>query len=323
MNREFHYYILHFLCTSAGFSDTKAYTISYSSQYVDNNIVEHNVKKAGGVYKSIVTHNYGWIGDWFPKNVYVPFHFLPGDKNEADERKDGMRNDYCVTPGSAYARELVERAFKTNNFYRIGIGLHTFADTWAHRNFTGFNEKWNCVENNLMPDVGHAEVYSAPDKVNNIWYDKRLVNERVDNNERFLLAAREIYKLLCEYNGNTGDDVDFVMQGVEKIIGGHDDKRGPEERIYDCIIAHDIMEYDKFEWLERAVLLSNGYFSSDELRELDTFEWIKDSVLYRSSFLERPVLQPADGFYESDWYLWQEAAKAHLNEARKILKGLI
>jgi hypothetical protein len=323
MNKEFHYYILYFLCNKAGIQERDAYIISYSSQYVDNNVVTHNVKTAKGVYKTTVTQNYAWLGDWFPKNVYIPFHFLPGDVKKTETRKDGKTNEYNVTPDSANANALLEKAFETKDLYRIGISLHTYADTWAHQNFTGLNEKWNAVKDTIMPDVGHAEVYSEPDRVNHIWNDTRLVNSRVDNNARFLSASEAIYKKLCKYNGKDSSDVELVVSQVEDIFGGHGDNRAPDERIYDCIINHDIMEYDKFEWLKNAVYYYDDYFTSEELREFDTFEWIKDAILYQSSFLKRPVLEPREGFYESNFYLWHEAAKKHLEAVREILNGMI
>ncbi len=323
MNSEFHYYVIYFLCLESGISDRDAYIIAYSSQYVDNNIVKHVVNLSDGLYETRVTQNYAWLGDWFPKNVYVPFHFIPGDYKQADERKDKRQSRHCVTPGSTNARELLKRAFKTKNLYRIGMALHTFADTWSHQNFTGFNEDFNCVKNNLMPDVGHAEVYSSPDKINYEWQDTRLVDPHVTNNERFFAGAREIYKVLCEYNETPAENLDSIIEKVSEIFGEEDDRRSPEERIYDCILKYDMMEYNKFEWMNNAVVMNDGYFSSEELNELDTLEWIKDAILYQSSFLKRPVLQPQEGFYDSDWFNWHEQVKNHLSDVKEILKGLI
>ncbi|RPJ06186.1 MAG: hypothetical protein EHM28_10570, partial [Spirochaetaceae bacterium] len=205
MNIEFHYYILYILAKHAGLPEYDCITLAYSSQYVDNNLVGHRIHTDTRVYETSVTHNYGWWSDWFPAHVYIPFHFFPGDLScKGARRKDGKTNTLNCTAGGAFVRGLVRRAFDTKNLYRMGIAIHTFADSWAHQNFTGGNDSWNTIsQDSPIPKVGHADAISQPDIMTLKWIDPRLDGEGqyIDNLVRFLDAAANIYSYLCQFSG--------------------------------------------------------------------------------------------------------------------------
>lgn len=328
MNIEFHYYILHILLLKAGFNETDAYTVAYSSQFVDDSIIAQTITLPENEYHGIITQNYGWWGDWYPKNVYIPFHFFPGDIDYSPaQRKDGRANMYNTTPGSVQVVELLQEAFKTGNLYRIGIALHTYADSWAHQNFSGLNEEWNEIKATLIPNVGHAEVLNAPDIITNTWNDPRLLPEyeNINNRQRFLEAAKNIYEKLCSYTGKSPANADSVIMQIDHLVGSDENSAlRIKERIYDYILAEDLMEYNRHEWLEQALHYNaHDIFSLEELDEYNALEWIKDSILYSGALHKRPRLLPKPDFYTSHWYQWNEAAKAHLECARKILNGLI
>ncbi|MDJ1305769.1 MAG: hypothetical protein MRQ09_06030 [Candidatus Midichloria sp.] len=70
---------------------------------------------------------------------------------------------------------------------------------WSHQNFTGTYDCYNAMPGffrSMIIDIGHADMAADPDYVGYIWRDKRLINERIDNNKRLLIAA---LKLLEEY----------------------------------------------------------------------------------------------------------------------------
>lgn len=329
MNLEFHYYILYILCKEAGIEADDCITIAYSSQYVDNNIVEQQINLDGSIYKTIVTHNYGWWSDWFPKNVYIPFHFFPGNINHIGaKRKDGGVNPYNCTPGSSRVSLLLERAFRTNNLYRIGIGIHTYADSWAHQNFSGLNESWNTLSgDSIIPSVGHAEVISQPDAMTGRWLDQRLVakNQYIENQQRFMEAARYIFMYLCQYSKKPAGNWQWISKRLKQLIGPYDENdKNRENRIFDYIVEEDLLKYNKYEWIRDAVY-SDAYESlfEDSVKNYDKFNWIKDTLFYKTSVLERPVLNPKPDIKNSHFYKWHEAAKAHLAEARIILQDLL
>ena len=115
------------------------------------------------------------------------------------ERVDGAASRWTVTPDSPLAKELLVAALKTGDDFRIGIALHTYADTWAHQHFSGRVEQGNVVDpSSPLPPAGHLQALRAPDDAAGRWTDARLVPElsRVDNAARFRAAARKIYRYL-------------------------------------------------------------------------------------------------------------------------------
>ena len=195
MQKDFHYNIIYSIAKMTGFQD--ANTIAYSSQYVDDNnrkqyfkdgkeaMFPRKIRINGGHFYPIMTQTISTksLDIMVQKYVYIPFHFLPGDETV---KIDGKINAFSTTPNSENAKILLGNALKSENPCLIGIALHTFADTWSHQNFTGFQEEWNSVypEYNifkrLVPNIGHAEAGHSPDVISEIWTDHRL-GEQIDN----------------------------------------------------------------------------------------------------------------------------------------------
>ena len=55
----------------------------------------------------------------------------------------------------------------------------------------------------------------------------------------------------------------------------------------------------------------------------DKLLWLKDALLYRSSLVTRRPAPARPGFYDSHFYRWQVAARDHLKEAKRLLKGMV
>ena len=327
MNIEFHYYIIHYLCNHAGFSREDAYLISYSSQFTDHNIVSYDIDTGRNTYRTIPTQNYGFWDDSFPKEVYIPFHFFPGESDKsARVRRDGKRNSLCCTPNSPGLKELLISSLKTRNPYRIGIALHTYADSWAHQNFSGKLEEWNTIEKrSLIPAIGHAQALKKPDTLDLVWTDPRLLLEpaKVNNRDRVIRASRQIYKYLRTYNRLGFDDVDLVIWKLEQLLGPVRGEKPIQERITDYIIDLEIERYDRTEWVREAFSPTEVPGDERMFAGYDKFLWLKDALLYRSSLVVRQPAPAKSGFHESHFFLWQEAAKEHLREAKRQLKGLV
>jgi len=70
---------------------------------------------------------------------------------------------------SANARAVLKKALDSDNPCRLGIALHSYADTWSHQNFSGLQEPWNSVYpwynifKSIAPNIGHAEAGHLPD----------------------------------------------------------------------------------------------------------------------------------------------------------------
>ncbi len=324
MNIEFHYYILHYLCQAAGFSEDDAGIIACSSQFVDSNVQSYKIETNRGFYHTRATQNYVFWDSDFEKYAFIPFHFFPGDLEKTGLlRKDRRSNPLCCTAGSSRVKKLLLRALKTRNLYRIGIALHTYADSWAHQNFSGRREEWNRVNaDSLIPPVGHAQVLNSPDIFNSRWEDTRLKDEYryIKNSARFIKAARMIYKYLRIYNRLDFEDTDFVMSELEEIIGDIGREKTVEERICDIIIQTNIAKYDPREWTSEALNLPR--FSEDELiqKGYEKLMGLKTEFLRKYSLLKESPVTAKERFFSTHFYRWTEAAEAHLKDALDILQ---
>ena len=326
---EFHYYILHFLALRAGFGQEEARIVAYSSQLVDSSIFAYTVHWDGQLVKIEITQNYGWWEQDTPRDVYIPFHFFPGDEGHAPaKRTDGRRSRLSCTPSSPRVKEQLIRALKTRNLYRVGIALHTFADSWAHQNFSGLQEDWNVTGNrSLVPSIGHAQALTAPDDLAGVWVDPRIREGggRIDNWRRFHEAGSKIYKYLCTYNRRSFDDVELVMDELERMLGvsGRGTiEKSREERILDLIIGADIQQYDRNEWLDEAVYLGNEAIDEELFTGYSKLLWLRDTALYRTSLLRKKPLEAKKGFADTHLLHWNDAAREH-REAAWVVLGRI
>ncbi len=217
MDTEFHYYINYIIALRAGFAPETAYKIAYSAQYVDDNTEHYTVVQKSNLdlYSNILTQSMNpTLGVKDMISIYPVFHFIPGDDiiKSSSLRRDGECRYMTTTPNNKLARSCLINALKSSDPYWIGIASHAFADTWAHQNFTGLKDTYNCVEKHqtnksilgknllgLSAYVGHADVFLLPDTPNSIWYDYRLKDMKIDNNQRFLDAAKNMFEMYLKY----------------------------------------------------------------------------------------------------------------------------
>jgi hypothetical protein len=245
----------------------------------------------------------------------MPFHFLPGDYENV--KINGMTNPYCTTRNSKNANRLLDDALKSGNLYRIGIALHTYADTWAHERFTGFEEKWNKVVEwykdfkALAPDIGHADVWHVPDQICKTWKDHRFEGEvPIKNRERAFQAAENIYNKLS--NKRKGPPWADIKTDIEKIIhldSAVDD--ADEKKVYDErkrrieAFVGENLDYDKEKWISEAI-------------EFDLVEVKKSYLDVPPTVAEKEFvsvdLRLNEDFRSSNWYEFQVAAKIHQSE---------
>jgi hypothetical protein len=259
MNIEFHYYSLYYLCVSAGFSESDAETIALSSQLVDESISPREVFLNGRRLFTEVTQNYVFWDEDVGAQIYRPFHFIPGDPEEAaTKRIDEKASPYVVTADSPLSRDILITALRTQNLFRIGIALHSYADTWAHQNYSGKSEKLNSLDpSSIIPSVGHLQALKRPDIPGGRWTDTRLKPEfaGVVNAERFAIAAKMVYRFLSTYNKRGFIDEDSVVGKLETIWKSSGVFRGSdsEGRAADYIIELDVPAFGKRSWLSRAM----------------------------------------------------------------------
>ena len=317
MNEEFHYYIVAFLCKEAGLPAEDTRIISYASQYTDNALVPYDIETDRGIYRTQVTHHFGFWDKSQESDVWMPFHFIPGEE---------QKNRFSVAPASKNAKALLVAALKTRNPYRIGIALHGYADTWAHQNFTGRREEWNVIDSgSIIPPIGHAQALRKPDDIYEEWQDPRggIDAAPVSNYQRFTKAARAIYKYLATYNHRDYEDVDFVMERLKDILGTPKSPRSAEERKLDLLIEANVDTYRRNDWKGRAVVLNEETGDEGITPGYDKLLWLKHEVLHKTGFLKPRRVQARPSFYTSDYYEFHEAAKDHRGQARRVFGALL
>ena len=327
MNAEFHYYAVYFLCLRAGIPASRCSDIAFSSQYVDNAILAYEIDDGGFFYRSQVTQNYIFWDEDTLRGIYLPFHFIPGVLEAAEaERADGAASRWTVTPDSPLAKELLVAALKTGDDFRIGIALHSYADTWAHQHFSGRVERGNVVDpSSPLPPAGHLQALRSPDDAGGRWTDARLIPEltRVDNGSRFRAAARKIYRYLRTYLRAGFAEEDLVVDEIARAWSRYPGDM--KARIASYAVDFDIPAYDKRAYLSRAGIVDER--TEDALfGGYDKLAWLKAEIARRSSGGSGARRVETRGrFRGSDMHRWNEAARAHRELASSLLarEGLV
>lgn len=176
MQRDMHYYATYAMAAAAGIPKEDAETIAYASQNVDDQNDEDliSVREVGGDFCEAVvsiptahhpletgvlaglghlerevanlmrrTTNHK-AGRDDSRLVWVPFHFLPGNKGATYLEKLVCQKD------SHIANEMLEHhlglAQEDFGLVLAGIAAHVYADTFAHFGFSGVTSWLNSVD---------------------------------------------------------------------------------------------------------------------------------------------------------------------------------
>jgi len=327
MNVEFHYYTIYYLAQQAGFTDSDCEILAYSSQYLDNALVSYTVEHEGGVYRTAITHHFGFWDTSQEWEVWIPFHFYPAGSSSATKRRDGEYNRLDVQPNSDRVKQMLKGALKSRNLYRVGIALHTYADSWAHQNFSGRNEEWNRLDRRSpLPPIGHAQARRDPDGLDQNWIDPRLTppHDGVDNRARFLEAAGRIYRYLATYNRQSFADEELIISRLNRILGDPNTPRSV--RVADFVIECGMAEYSRTLWRRQAFRSGDTERGEVELGELesamDKLNWLKDELLHKTRLLRREPVTANPEFFRSHLFMWDQAAQTQRQLNRAALADL-
>jgi hypothetical protein len=322
MNAEFHYYAVLFLCLRAGLPERRAVDIAFASQYVDDAILPYDIDDGGRSYATQVTQNYLFWDERTLREVYLPFHFLPGDRERASaERADGKASRWAVTPDSPLAKELLVAALRAGDDFRIGIALHAYADTWAHQHFSGRIEEGNALDRSSpLPPAGHLQALRDPDDASGSWIDPRLAGglSRVDNGERFRAAARKIYRYLRTSLRLGFEDEDLHLDELSAAW-----RRYPGDikaRIASATVDLGLPPYDRRGYLAAAGI-AEAEAGDSLFAGYDKLAWAKAQVARRAGIGSGSRRVATRGLYrDSALRRWNEAAREHRELALSLLK---
>jgi BMFP domain-containing protein YqiC len=157
-----HYYGTYTLACAAGLAKKSAEIIATAAQFIDDNAANTGYDfddKAGRIFEDGVAridtvataHHVMDRANLKPddqRQVWVPFHFLPGNIGDSYTERLKCRMD------SAIAREMVDHHLNlADRDYAealIGVTAHVYADTFSHYGFSGVSSRGNKVENSKI-----------------------------------------------------------------------------------------------------------------------------------------------------------------------------
>ncbi len=344
MQKDFHHGTIYALARIAGFTPNEAAKAAYASQYVDDSVVKGVVEfDNGNLFKRGFTSHKATnpmnldIGDNL--DVWLPFHFLPGNEKDAQDANDTTCR-LLTRPGSSIAEEMIDNAIlqksKPYGLHLFGIALHVYADTWSHQGFAGIR----CDANN-MKDIkiespggpsmfalqmkalasanspiltGHAQVWVLPD----LPYLKEWSYVCKENGERctrrnfdeFTEAVQRIFKKMQKYLGKA------IISDLDSY------NLGKIRHLFETIDTEDGDERHR-KWCKA---IKNGTFQigGNPLAEdvcYDETEWKRKAIgspdssgdyEYSSTLVTNVDHHKyIKGFLNSDWKNFHDAAMAH------------
>jgi hypothetical protein len=322
MNIEFHYYTLNYLCRSAGFTEAEATTIALSSQLTDEATSPWRIGEGRFSSLTEVTQNYSFWSESVRRDIYLPFHFIPGEAEFATaSRQDKVKSPLLVTSDSPASREILLSALRSRDLYRIGIAFHAYADTWAHQNFSGALDPVNALDTSSpLPAIGHLQALRKPDDPGLLWVDPRLIpgESEVDNAGRFLAAAKKIYRFLRTYLRVEFSDEDFVLDRLERIWRSPRSRGDAVARAADYVVELSVPPYEHGLWSRLAGARSQGAESLlpagyDGLAWIGAAQGRGDG----SGGIARGTLQ-ISAYDGSAFERWNRAARAHREVCRAV-----
>ena len=228
MQEDFHFYTIYVLSRSAGFDESNARIVAYSSQHTDDAKHGHAIEFInGGRFSQTMTAHRFLDLDSIKKDIcykiWMPFHFLPG--NLGVDFYERM----ITRPNSPVARKMIDdllgSSLKAYSLHLLGIILHVYADTWSHQDFIGLihdmndirdirveGEQESFIEGLLeklkmeileyaAPNLGHAQAGTIPDEPFRTWeYTDWSGRRKFRQNTHVVLdASQNCYMLLLSF----------------------------------------------------------------------------------------------------------------------------
>jgi len=344
MQIDFHHTVTYVLARLAGFAHEDAAIVAYSAQYVDDAqnrgvILFDNGETFDHIASSHsvtdVEHNLSNVEDY---QVWVPFHFLPGNNGQpaGQDEVTPIAQRLLCQPDSPVAADMCRAALDTrgqqNSLHRLGITTHVYADTFAHQRFCGFRDRLNKAQDETregllekveavaaeVASLGHGDVSVHPDQPFRAWKYRDSNGFEVDrsNPDIFIEACDRIFALHCAYRGEGGAPPQLLPQDRKLLsdsLTGFDSEDG-EAR-------HQM-------WLG---LLRQGGFSFDPLtaeqaqdlnyapKGIGSWKYEALGTAAAVDFAGQ-VFPYKDTFETSNWKYFHEALKAHQAE---VLGGLL
>lgn len=149
MQIDMHYYGTYTLARVAGLDQETADLIATASQFVDDNTTAASIRfPDGGQMTTAATgHHFEHtenISFNAQRNIWIPFHFLPGALGETfTERLICKKNSVTTAEMTDNHLSLSHKSFAP---LLMGVAAHVIADTFSHFNFSGASSSKNSID---------------------------------------------------------------------------------------------------------------------------------------------------------------------------------
>ena len=331
MEIDFHFFTIYALARSAGFKSDNAHTIAYASQHTDDAKYEHALEfENGGRFQQVLSaHRYldpAALSKAVCYQIWVPFHFLPGDVGvDFYERM-------LTRPGSTVAQRLLDdilaSPWKPYLLHRLGVFLHTYADTWSHQNFVGLQRDDNDVKKLKVvghtsqslkdlfaklrieiiiyaaPKLGHTQAGTMPDEPYREWRYESCsgMTFHIRNYERALDAARSCYNALTRFLGR------FPALSVAEALPWHE----IAGKIEELFKTEDDLQERCEKWKEAiAGEMKFAPEGRDSNLLYEDREWFQQAVTVQKDHQGKELYTRNPGFETSHWKYFHDAAAFH------------
>ena len=287
MDLDFHFGTIYVLSRWSHFGSENSKLIAASSQLVDDNLDENSFsdKHENELIANGVRVRYSCQNIWNSLTgkgnceVWVPFHFLPGlEGNTTDEQLICKKHSVLA---NKLRDRLLETSLDTSTFaFRLGVGFHVWADTWAHQEFAGINTAINKVQNLIfatpgagmqesildfikshptigdivqkLDPLGHVAAAHCPDLPFLWWKTSKNFSEGRKNWVEFMEASDEIFRVLQEVS-------------CEEVTGLSDEQKELLRRSFQELAFNDIN--DRYNgWIDR---IHDNFFEIEDFDEGD------------------------------------------------------
>jgi len=150
MQIDMHYYGVYALGLLAGLNEEAAEVIATASQYVDDSVGNDTLDHQSGakLIPEATAHHTADVRNLdrdHQRFIWIPFHFLPGNKGEElTERLVCRKDSELAQKMVSHHLGFAERPFALE---LMGVTAHVYADTFAHYGFSGVSSRRNKVVN--------------------------------------------------------------------------------------------------------------------------------------------------------------------------------
>lgn len=157
MQKDMHFYGTYAVARIAGFAPGEALTVATASQYVDDSTLADPVSLNGQAYLLPVVSSHGMfeliknsnaIDQW---HVWLPFHFLPGNKgNDAERRLICLWGEPDNLVAEAVLNLALNERDQDHGLHLLGVVSHVLQDTYAHYGFCGIASDRNRIDERTL-----------------------------------------------------------------------------------------------------------------------------------------------------------------------------